>query len=85
MNINNILVTGGFGILGRSLIKQLLKNKRNNIFLLDRSSNKKKISTLNIQNKKLKIIKGDFKNFGDIDDGTWPIIFDQFNEFFTQS
>tara|TARA_B100001057_G_scaffold445692_1_gene483589 strand:+ start:4031 stop:5002 length:972 start_codon:yes stop_codon:yes gene_type:complete len=63
MNINNILVTGGFGILGRSLIKQLLKNKRNNIFLLDRSSNKKKISTLNIQNKKLKIIKGDFKNF----------------------
>ena len=38
-------------------------NKKNNIFLLDRSSNKKKISTLKIKDKKLKIIKGDFKNF----------------------
>ena len=41
VNTNNILVTGGFGILGRSLINQLLINKKNNIFLLDRSSNKK--------------------------------------------
>ena len=63
MNTNNILVTGGFGILGRSLIKQLLINEKNNVFLLDRSSNKKKISTLNIRNKKLKIIKGNFKDF----------------------
>ena len=63
MNTNNILVTGGFGILGRSLISQLLHNKKNNIFLLDRSSNKKKISTLKINNKNLKIIKGDFKNY----------------------
>ena len=29
MNTNNILVTGGFGILGRSLIKQLLINEQN--------------------------------------------------------
>ncbi len=57
----NILVTGGFGILGRDLIKKLVKNKNHNIFLLDRSSNKKKISTLNIKSKNLKIIKGDFR------------------------
>ncbi len=57
----NILVTGGFGILGRDLIKKLVKNKNYNIFLLDRSSNKKKISTLNIKSKNLKIIKGDFR------------------------
>jgi CDP-glucose 4,6-dehydratase len=63
VNTNNILVTGGFGILGRSLINQLLINKKNNIFLLDRSSNKKKISTLKIKNKNLKVIKGDFKNY----------------------
>ena len=63
VNTNNILVTGGFGILGRSLINQLLLNKKNNIFLLDRSSNKKKISTLKIKNKNLKVIKGDFKNY----------------------
>ena len=63
VNVNNILVTGGFGILGRSLINQLLINKKNNIFLLDRSSNKKKISTLKIKNKNLKVIKGDFKNY----------------------
>ena len=42
MNIKNILVTGGFGILGRSVIKQLLLDKKNKVFLLDRSSNKKK-------------------------------------------
>ena len=63
MNVKNILVTGGFGILGRSLIKQLLVNKKNKVFLLDRSSNKKKISTLNINNKNLKVIRGDFKNY----------------------
>ncbi len=57
----NILVTGGFGILGRDLIKKLVKNKNHNVFLLDRSSNKKKISTLNIKSKNLKIIKGDFR------------------------
>ena len=63
MNVKNILVTGGFGILGRSLIKQLLVNKKNKVFLLDRSSNKKKISTLNINIKNLKVIRGDFKNY----------------------
>ena len=52
----NILVTGGFGILGRDLIKKLVKNKNHNVFLLDRSSNKKKISQLNINKIKIKQI-----------------------------
>mgnify|MGYP006265382451 FL=1 len=43
------------------MIKKLVKNKNHNVFLLDRSSNKKKISTLNIKSKNLKIIKGDFR------------------------
>ena len=45
MKKNNILVTGGLGILGNSLIKHLLsnKNKNLNIFILDRSKNKKKL------------------------------------------
>ena len=50
MNTKNILVTGGFGILGRSLIKQLLNNKKNKVFLLDRSSNSKKILTDYLKN-----------------------------------
>ena len=62
MNTKNILVTGGFGILGRSLIKQLLNNKKNKVFLLDRSSNSKKILTLNIKSKNLKVIRADFTN-----------------------
>ena len=62
MRTKNILVTGGFGILGRSLIKQLLNDKKNNVFLLDRSSNNKKISTLNIKNSNLKVINADFTN-----------------------
>lgn len=61
MKKKKILVTGGFGILGRSLIKKLIKNKNYKVFLLDRSSSKKKISTLGFNNKNLKIIKGDFK------------------------
>ena len=32
-----------------------------------------------------KAVKGDFNKFGEIDDGTWPIIFDQFNEYLTKS
>jgi|TARA_Y100001970_G_scaffold120259_1_gene149094 CDP-glucose 4,6-dehydratase len=63
MNIKNILVTGGFGILGRSVIKQLLLDKKNKVFLLDRSSNKKKISTLKLKSKNLKVIRGDFKKY----------------------
>ena len=66
MRKKNILVTGGFGILGRSLIKKLLLNKKNNVCLLDRSSDKKKIATLNISNKNLKIIKGDFRVYKSI-------------------
>ena len=50
-----ILVTGGNGLLGSNLIKFLLKNKKNKIFVLDK---KKK---LNLKN--LKFIKKNFTNF----------------------
>ena len=61
MNKNNILVTGGFGILGRSLIRQLLVNKKNNIFLLDRSSNKKKFLHYRLKIKILKLSRETLK------------------------
>ena len=32
-----------------------------------------------------KSTKGNFDNFGDIDDGTWPLIVDEFNEFYLKS
>ena len=63
MDIDNILVTGGFGILGKSLIKQLLVDRKKKIFLLDHTSNKKIISSFKIKNKNFKIIKGDLRNY----------------------
>ena len=41
--MNNILVTGGLGILGREVISQLLNNKKNFIYLVDKEKSKKKI------------------------------------------
>ena len=64
MKKNNILVTGGFGILGSGLIKLLLKDKTiSNIFVIDKSKNKKKIKILNVKNKRVKFIKGNFINY----------------------
>jgi len=37
----NILITGGFGLLGKPLVN-FLKKKNYNIFVLDKSKNKKK-------------------------------------------
>ena len=64
MKKENILVTGGFGILGSGLIKLLLKDKTiSNIFVIDKSKNKKKIKILNVKNKRVKFIKGNFINY----------------------
>ena len=37
-----ILITGGLGILGNSLVKLLAKNKNNSIIIFDKFKNKKK-------------------------------------------
>ena len=64
MKYKNILVTGGLGILGTSLIKNLAKYKPYNIYVLDRSKNLNKIKILELNKiKKLKIIKGNFNDY----------------------
>jgi len=39
--MNNIIVTGGLGILGREVVNQLLKNKDNFIIIIDKEKSKK--------------------------------------------
>ena len=52
-----ILITGGLGILGNSLVKLLAKDKNNSIIILDKFKNRKKF----IHNKKnIKFIAGNF-------------------------
>ena len=67
MKKNNILITGGFGILGRALTRTLLrdKNKYSSIFILDKLENKKRSESLK-KNNRLKIIKGNLKNYNEI-------------------
>ena len=55
----NILITGGFGLLGQSLSENLDK-KKFNIFVLDKIKNKKRNKFL--YKKNLKVIHGDFNN-----------------------
>ena len=63
----NILVTGGLGILGAALVKKLNKIGSYNIFVLDRSKNKKKINVLELNKlKKVKIIKGNFNDYNTV-------------------
>jgi CDP-glucose 4,6-dehydratase len=59
---NNILVTGGYGILGCHLVNFLSNDINNNIYLLDRNSKSKKLLSLNIP-KKIKIINGNFNKY----------------------
>ena len=55
----NILITGGFGLLGKPLVNFL--NKKNyNIFVLDKSKNKKRNKLIN--KKVATIVYGDFQN-----------------------
>ena len=64
MSNKNILVTGGLGILGASLVKKLNSKKSYKIFILDRSKNLKKIKVLELSRlKNVKIIKGSFNDY----------------------
>ena len=55
----NILITGGFGLLGKPLVN-FLKKKNYNIFVLDKSKNKKRNKLIN---KKVATIDyGEFQN-----------------------
>ena len=60
--MNNIVVTGGLGILGREVVNQLLKNKNNFIIIIDNEKSKKKIKTFNQDLKKVKLLNFDFTN-----------------------
>ena len=67
MNYKNILITGGLGILGASLVKKINKHKTGNIYILDRSKNLKKIKLLELNKlKKVKIIKGNFNDYNTV-------------------
>lgn len=58
-----ILITGGLGILGNSLVKLLAKNQNNLIIILDKFKNRKKF----IHNKKnIKFVTGNFTNISDV-------------------
>ena len=60
--MNNIIVTGGLGILGREVVNQLLKNKNNFIIIIDKEKSKKKIETFKQDLKKVKFLNIDFTN-----------------------
>ena len=55
----NILVTGGFGLLGKPLVQKLVKLKHNVIILEKKSTDRVKF----LKSKPKKIISGDFLNF----------------------
>ena len=56
--MDNILITGGLGFIGRNLAISL--SKKNNVKILDNSF-RKNFSDIKFPNK-IKIIKGDIKN-----------------------
>ena len=60
--MNNIVVTGGLGILGREVVTQLLKNKNNFFILINKEKSKKKIKTFSSTLKKIKFLNLDFTN-----------------------
>ena len=57
-NKNNILITGGAGYIGSHIVEQLVKNRKNNIFVYDNLITGSK----SLVSKKAKFIKGDIKN-----------------------
>ena len=58
-NKNNILITGGAGYIGSHITEELVKEKKNKIFIFDNLSTGYK----KLINKKAYFIKGDIKNF----------------------
>ena len=56
----NILVTGGLGLLGNSLVNKLAINKNYKVFILDLRKNKKRFK---YKYNNVFFIVGDFKNF----------------------
>ena len=59
MTKDNILITGGLGLVGKSLIS-LLARKNYNVFVLDKSNNK--IRNKLIKGKQIKFVYGNFQN-----------------------
>ena len=57
----NVLITGGFGLLGQSLVRKIDK-KKYNIFLLDKIKYKKRNRFLYDNHKKINIVHGNFNN-----------------------
>ena len=57
--IKNILVTGGLGLLGKPLVT-FLKKKKYNVFVLDRSKNKKRNRL--IKGRNINFIYGNYQN-----------------------
>ena len=57
--MKNILVTGGLGLLGKPLVS-FLRKKKNNIFVLDRSKNKKRNRL--IKGRNINFIYGNYQN-----------------------
>ena len=57
--IKNILVTGGLGLLGKPLVT-FLKKKKYNVFVLDRSKNKKRNRL--IRGRNINFIYGNYQN-----------------------
>lgn len=55
-----ILVTGGLGYIGYFTIKELIKDNKNEIFVIDDFSNNQNLK--NFKNFKIKIIKSDFSS-----------------------
>ena len=59
----NILVTGGVGLLGNSVVKKLALNKKYRIFILDLKKNKKRFK---YKYNNVFFVAGDFKNFSSL-------------------
>ena len=60
MNSKNFLVTGGAGFIGSNLVRELLNDPNNNIFVFDNLSTGR-LSNLPLENTRLKIFQIDLK------------------------
>ena len=60
-----IIITGGAGFIGKHLVELLIK-KENDITIFDNFSNSKEESVMYLKNLGAKIVKGDIRKIGDI-------------------